>query len=409
MEYLQTKRDAMAEGKLILCPYCGHTQPAGDRCAECRGLFEPLSRHATQIAMGPWFIRDKAQPFRPGCSYEVLVKQVEAGRIKPTTVLRGPTTRQFWSVARNVPGVAHLLGYCYRCGAKVKPDAMSCRECFEQFHEPRERNELGLMYPTAEDARVAQRALEREIAGGKGGLTEIAPIRHALAAGTDRLPPLPMTQGADLLDEVVREVGPRAAGRGAKPPPRTPPARDAAPRSEAAEALSFEPSEEPPVSSQSTAGVALHRRNVWIVVLGAIVLILLAVEVFMVMHTPTAAGRGNAPAPPAIDHPRAIPAQPSGESILAPNLNHDDGAAAEPEGKPPAEATPDGGAERSVLAHAKDLENAGHYAEALQLLRDAQNRTPESRRTDQMRAAIQRLEDLVREQNATRFLRDATQ
>src|SRR5690348_425633 len=105
----------MDPSKLVLCPYCGHAQPAADRCEECRGLFEPLSRRATQISMGPWFIRDKANPFRPGCSYEVLRKQIAAGKIKPTTVLRGPTTRQFWSVARNVPGVAHLLGYCHRC------------------------------------------------------------------------------------------------------------------------------------------------------------------------------------------------------------------------------------------------------------------------------------------------------
>ena len=66
-------RDAMSkENKIILCPYCGNTQKTPDRCEGCGGLFEPLSRKATQIKMGPWFIRDKNNPFRPGCSYEVL-------------------------------------------------------------------------------------------------------------------------------------------------------------------------------------------------------------------------------------------------------------------------------------------------------------------------------------------------
>ena len=36
--------------KLVLCPYCGHAQFGGDRCQACAGLFEPLSRRATQLA-----------------------------------------------------------------------------------------------------------------------------------------------------------------------------------------------------------------------------------------------------------------------------------------------------------------------------------------------------------------------
>ena len=54
---------------------------------------------AGRISMGPWYIRDKNRPFRPGCSYEVLLKQVRSGKIKGSTVIRGPTARQFWSVA----------------------------------------------------------------------------------------------------------------------------------------------------------------------------------------------------------------------------------------------------------------------------------------------------------------------
>ncbi|MEM1107373.1 MAG: hypothetical protein AAGH99_01640 [Planctomycetota bacterium] len=147
--------------KVVLCPYCGSTQPHGDRCVSCGGLFEPLSRRATQIAMGPWTVRNKAQPFRPGCSYEVLVGMIERGQVGPMTVLRGPTTRQFWSVARNVPGVAHLLGYCHACGAHVDPKDKRCSSCDAVFRRVRQRNELGLQFPNRRDAEAAQRSLNR--------------------------------------------------------------------------------------------------------------------------------------------------------------------------------------------------------------------------------------------------------
>ena len=189
------------EPQIILCPYCGHVQmvpenaAVPDQCDECKGLFEPLSRRATQISMGPWYIRDKKNPFRPGCSYEVVSKMARNNRIKPTTVMRGPSTKQFWSVARNVPGIAHLLGYCHQCSAKVSPTDAACQACNAKFEEPKERNELGLAYRTAQEAASAQRALEKEIAAITG-----APISPG---GSGISPAIPASPGAGLLDEVL--------------------------------------------------------------------------------------------------------------------------------------------------------------------------------------------------------------
>jgi len=187
-----------AKEKLILCPYCGATQTGGDRCKVCGGLVEPLSRRATQISMGPWYIRDKKVPFRPGCSYDVLVKQIKAGRVKPTTILRGPTTRQFWSVARNVAGLAHLLGYCHRCGAHVKAADKKCHACGEPFVEPRDRNELGLLYTTEKEAAAAQRALDREIEFVLSGGTPSSETQKETA-----VPEKDAKPGAGLLTEVL--------------------------------------------------------------------------------------------------------------------------------------------------------------------------------------------------------------
>lgn len=134
----------MAKAKVVICPYCGETQPAAERCRACRGLFEPLSRQATHNAMGPWFIRDPIRPFQPGCGYETLVRLIQNGHVTKYSIIRGPTTKQFWTVARRVPGVSHLLGYCHHCDATVEPESVGCPTCGTPFGAYLDRNDLGL-------------------------------------------------------------------------------------------------------------------------------------------------------------------------------------------------------------------------------------------------------------------------
>lgn len=170
--------------RLILCPYCGNTQSEPeDRCGACGGYFDSLSLKVTQQHMGPWFIRDRHRPFRPGASYEVIKREIEKGRIKATTILRGPTTRQFWSVARNVPGVAHLLGYCHACGAHCKPNDESCSECGEVFFAPKLRDNLGLA-PAGADVQARTKLSETGApAAGAPTSAQTAGRSAAAAAG----------------------------------------------------------------------------------------------------------------------------------------------------------------------------------------------------------------------------------
>lgn len=128
----------------VLCPYCGHTQDEGRQCRRCRGLFEPLSRQATQNSMGPWQIRDEANPFTPGCSLETIRALIARGRIKPDSIVRGPTTHQFWRRAAETPGLAHLLGSCHACHASAHPSDKICPQCAESFLVPEDRQRLGL-------------------------------------------------------------------------------------------------------------------------------------------------------------------------------------------------------------------------------------------------------------------------
>lgn len=115
------------------------------RCSACGGPFDPLSRQATQNAMGPWFVRDQAKPFRPGCSFAELRRASERGRITPETVIRGPTTHQFWAPARRVPGLANLLGSCHACSGEASGKDYVCRHCGVAFPSPADRQHLGLI------------------------------------------------------------------------------------------------------------------------------------------------------------------------------------------------------------------------------------------------------------------------
>jgi hypothetical protein len=114
------------------------------QCEACKGRFEPLSRQATQNAMGPWQVRDESQPFRPPCSYETIVKLAQRGKIGPTTIVRGPTTRQFWSYARDTPGVAAVLGFCHACHTPISADDAACPSCESVLRPQTDRQHLGL-------------------------------------------------------------------------------------------------------------------------------------------------------------------------------------------------------------------------------------------------------------------------
>lgn len=94
--------------------------------------------------MGPWFVRIESQPFRPGCNYATLLHLIERGTVRADTAVRGPTTRQFWMLARWCPGVAHRLGLCHSCQAKVDPESSECSACGAAFARSEDRQALGL-------------------------------------------------------------------------------------------------------------------------------------------------------------------------------------------------------------------------------------------------------------------------
>lgn len=94
--------------------------------------------------MGPWSFIDPSVPNRAGCSYETLVGLIQRGTVRRDSIVRGPTTRQFWMLAARVPGVGHHFGACHNCLAPASSDAYACSACGAVFEVDRDRQHLGV-------------------------------------------------------------------------------------------------------------------------------------------------------------------------------------------------------------------------------------------------------------------------
>jgi hypothetical protein len=226
----------------------------GDTCSACHGRFDPLSRQATQNHMGPWQVRDEINPFTPGFDDAALRKLCKRGRIHLNTIVRGPTTRQFWMLACNTPVVAALLGQCHACHAPVSTQQDACNACGANLFPQTSRDALGLApvqplpgqadpYEVAEAAlgasrafvppppakpavsgRASERRLRREVAKQKQRVTALAIACVFLAlAGL----------GAAFQDQIASKLNPgqakTASNKPAEPssPPPEPPTHQA--------------------------------------------------------------------------------------------------------------------------------------------------------------------------------------
>ena len=134
----------MAKQRILVCPICGETQRETSVCRSCETPLDPNGLLHAEGAVGPWWIRDVNRPFCPGMTYDHIVALARRGKFERHALLRGPTTRQLWTVARHVPGIAHILGRCHKCDTHVKPKTRSCPECNTPFLAYRDRNNLGL-------------------------------------------------------------------------------------------------------------------------------------------------------------------------------------------------------------------------------------------------------------------------
>lgn len=204
--------------RAVLCPYCGAVSTNVQKCTGCGGHLDALSRQATQNSMGPWYVRDEDRPYRPGCSYDTLSKLCESGKVTTETVLRGPTTGQFWMLARRVPGIAHKLGVCHSCQGPAKPDEYACRACGAVFAGERDRQHLGLgpirPLPGQESPEMVAARLSvtmPEIPTPKPGGTRAA-LHPTVAKAVGHVPPPVDGERLRRLEKRVRLLRSRLVG-----------------------------------------------------------------------------------------------------------------------------------------------------------------------------------------------------
>src|SRR3954454_3106983 len=123
------------KGKHV-CPFCG-TQRDTDvgPCAHCSLEDTPTTRSATRGKLGPWYVLQSRNPSAPGMNFATLMVLVQKGRVSARSVLRGPTTGQFWRYAAKVKGVSREFGLCWSCGGEVARPARACASC-KRLQEP---------------------------------------------------------------------------------------------------------------------------------------------------------------------------------------------------------------------------------------------------------------------------------
>jgi predicted amidophosphoribosyltransferase len=145
----------VAKAEAILCPYCGSRQKVSLACESCGGRFDVASLQATQNDMGSWFVRDSRRPHFVGYSYHAIVAAIRSGEIGRDHIVRGPSTRQLWTVARRAAGIAHLFGRCYGCQGPVTSEDGSCmRHATNWLHRSQLlRAAAGRRIATASDSR----------------------------------------------------------------------------------------------------------------------------------------------------------------------------------------------------------------------------------------------------------------
>jgi len=124
------------KGSEAPCVYCGQMiDRQADRCPHCRTSYSFAVRKASREVVGDWFYLDSRNPSGRGVSFETLIKMIEKGRIRPDSVVRGPTTHHDWMYAAEAPRLAKYLGMCPHCFAQAKPEDTFCTNCQLNMNE----------------------------------------------------------------------------------------------------------------------------------------------------------------------------------------------------------------------------------------------------------------------------------
>jgi len=127
-------RDGLS-GKYV-CPFCGSVNDSEQgMCPRCTMENSAATRKATKTRIGPWYVLQTRNPAAPGMTWDTLLSFIRKGRVKPRSIVRGPTTHQLWRFAAQVKGLSREFGICYSCGSGIETSASLCPTC-NRLQEP---------------------------------------------------------------------------------------------------------------------------------------------------------------------------------------------------------------------------------------------------------------------------------
>jgi predicted RNA-binding Zn-ribbon protein involved in translation (DUF1610 family) len=113
-----------------VCPFCGTlNESAIEPCAKCTMMNTPQTRRVTRGRIGPWYVMQSRNPAAPGMKFDVLVAFIRKGQVTARSIVRGPTTHQFWRYAAHVKGLSREFGLCYSCGVDIATESHLCPHC----------------------------------------------------------------------------------------------------------------------------------------------------------------------------------------------------------------------------------------------------------------------------------------
>lgn len=120
-----------------LCPFCGtvNERDAAVACSKCGMEDTPATRDATRARIGPWHVLQSRNPAAPGMKFSTLLSLIRKGQVTQRSIVRGPTTSQFWTVAARVKGLSREFGVCYQCSGQIESTANICPHC-QKLQEP---------------------------------------------------------------------------------------------------------------------------------------------------------------------------------------------------------------------------------------------------------------------------------
>src|SRR4051812_36397580 len=150
-----------------VCPFCGAQRETDiGSCPNCSLEDSPTTRAATRSKLGPWYVLQSRNPSAPGMNFATLMVLVQKGRVTARSVVRGPTTGQFWRHAARVKGVSREFGLCWNCGGDVLKNARACGACKRNQEPPTDPDVLLEPGVEGNDEELAEAIWADHVPGG---------------------------------------------------------------------------------------------------------------------------------------------------------------------------------------------------------------------------------------------------